>query len=749
MLKGITQSTEEGEENSNQTIYTCGKATEIRSGNNVVTYEYDHKGRITKVGLNGTDYLETKYSDGSGSNNDVITSKYVPREEDNLSDIFEVTKNKHGDVICVKYGKADKAVEKPTLTEEYTYEYDGKFRMTGVRKNGNQLESYTYDTLDRETKHEFNGHIHKTEYGDYGEVEKEVIEYDGSTTDKTEYTYSYSGDSARRLTGQTADGYTESYETDCLGRSRKVTQTLGGKTYSKRYGYYKVGDHATNLINTIYYGKDGKTFGKETYTYDGMGNIVSVSRDGKQKKAYTYDALNRIISEKDIDNEQEICYTYDNNGNILTKSVNGVVTSYAYEEGTDRLTSYGAETIGYDGMGNPKSYRGSELTWEKGRRLTSIKEGPEEVTFGYDVFGQRNKKTAGGETTNYIYENGKLLRQITGSEVMTFIYGSEGIIGFKLGTSRYLYRKNVFGDVEEIYDESGTLVGKYSYTAFGECEIETDANGIATKNPIRYRGYYFDEETGFYYLKTRYYDPETGRFITIDDVSYLAPDTINGLNLYAYCGNNPINYYDPDGHWAMPNWLKWVIGGVVIIGLGIATIATGGAAAGVAGFIVAGAFKGAVIGAVSGALVSGAISGIISAVAGNGFWSGFADGAADGFVLGAIIGGITGAISSSVQVANAAKMWQAGTSPRTSTPFKTMRHHYKTHVINEGFKKGNNVVKYTKDAINFANRNASVLKFQVPYKSGLQPFWTWIGKVGMNGQFTSAGKILTFWYVSL
>ena len=274
-----------------------------------------------------------------------------------------------------------------------------------------------------------------------------------------------------------------------------------------------------------------------------------------QKKAYTYDALNRIISEKDIDKEQEICYTYDNNGNILTKSVNGVVTSYAYEEGTDRLTSYGAETIGYDGMGNPKSYRGSELTWEKGRRLTSIKEGPEEVTFGYDVFGQRNKKTAGGETTNYIYENGKLLRQITGSEVMTFIYGSEGIIGFKLGTSRYLYRKNVFGDVEEIYDESGTLVGKYSYTAFGECEIETDANGIATKNPFRYRGYYYDAETGLYYLKTRYYDPETGRFITIDDISYLAPDTINGLNLYAYCGNNPILYVDYNGNFPVPIWL--------------------------------------------------------------------------------------------------------------------------------------------------------------------------------------------------
>ena len=128
----------------------------------------------------------------------------------------------------------------------------------------------------------------------------------------------------------------------------------------------------------------------------------------------------------------------------------------------------------------------------------------------------------------------------------------------------------------------------------------------------------------------------------------------------------------------MPNWLKWVIGGVVILGLGIATIATGGAAAGVAGFIVAGAFKGAVIGAISGALVSGTIGGITSTVAGNGFWSGFADGAADGFMSGAIVGGITGAISSSVQVANAAKSWDAGTY---RSAFRSMQDHYQRKIV--------------------------------------------------------------------
>ena len=130
---------------------------------------------------------------------------------------------------------------------------------------------------------------------------------------------------------------------------------------------------------------------------------------------------------------------------------------------------------------------------------------------------------------------------------MTFIYGAEGVIGFMINGISYLYRKNLFGDVTEIYNETRQLVGKYSYTAFGECTIEVDEQGIATKNPIRYRSYYYDEEINLYYLHTRYYDPEIGRFMTIDDVSYLAPDTINGMNLYVYCLNNPICFIDRVG----------------------------------------------------------------------------------------------------------------------------------------------------------------------------------------------------------
>ena len=129
----------------------------------------------------------------------------------------------------------------------------------------------------------------------------------------------------------------------------------------------------------------------------------------------------------------------------------------------------------------------------------------------------------------------------------------------------YLYRKNLFGDVTEIYNETRQLVGKYSYTAFGECTVEVDVGQIATKNPIRYRSYYYDEEINLYYLKSRYYDPETGRFITIDDVSYLDSEAINGLNLYAYCANNPVMGCDPDGRIDWRKIFGWIVSVVSFI----------------------------------------------------------------------------------------------------------------------------------------------------------------------------------------
>ena len=462
----------------------------------------------------------------------------------------------------------------------------------------------------------------------------------------------------RTLAGLTIGAFAENYEQDKNGRSARVMQTLGGQTYTKRFGYYKQGDHATNRVNTIYYSKNGVSDGKVIYTYDGMGNIVSVNENGKQHYKYAYDKIGRLISEKDVDKNREICYTYDENGNIQTKIQNGTITNYRYKDGTDRLMNYGSEEFAYDNLGNPTTYRNMSCVWEKGRQLKNISDGANTVSFTYDEFGMRTTKTAGGITTNYVYENGKLLREVTGSEKIDFVYGSDGIIGFRTGNKNYLYRKNVFGDVTEIYSDNGTLVGKYSYTAFGECIVKVNEGGIAEKNPIRYRGYYYDEETGLYYLKSRYYDPVTGRFITIDDISYIDPETINGLNLYAYCNNNPISNVDPNGN----AWWHWLLGAVIIIAAVALSVVTAGVAA-----PISAALGGGMLGAIAGGAIAGAIGGAITSfgigVAVQGISNGFTniDWRQVGIqtAIGAVSGAVLGGLGAGIKYARAASYLKA------------------------------------------------------------------------------------------
>ena len=196
-----------------------------------------------------------------------------------------------------------------------------------------------------------------------------------------------------------------------------------------------------------------------------------------------------------------------------------------------------------------------------------------------------------------------------------------------------------------IIDANGNVVVKYNYDVYGKLLSTTGslANTIGIYNPFRYKGYYYDVETGMFMMGHRYYSPELCRFIQPDDIEYLDPSSINGLNLYCYCMNNPIMYVDPSGH--MPEWAMWVIGGVLLVGSIALTIATGGAAAGTVLATVHTIATGAMIGGITSAAI-GTIAGGLTYENGVASWDW--SGAAEGFMWGSITGVISGAAGSAL-----------------------------------------------------------------------------------------------------
>ncbi len=276
-------------------------------------------------------------------------------------------------------------------------------------------------------------------------------------------------------------------------------------------------------------------------------------------------------------------YTYDAGGNITLRTeysftlvdnldyITGTPYSYSYpiSDWRDQLVDYNGEHFVYDGLGNPTTYRDRSLTWSHGRQLDSY---ADIATYRYNVNGIRTSKTTHGFTTNYFLNGNTIIRQTDASNTLTFYYGVDGVTGFHLKNNiideDFYYKKNAQNDIIGIYNSENTLICKYIYDAWGKqrclflsnnrtyVEIEDNFayndtsilnRFIAFKNPFRYRSYYYDFETELYYLNSRYYDPELCRFINADSIDNLDTNNLNGLNLYNYCGNNPVTGYDPNG----------------------------------------------------------------------------------------------------------------------------------------------------------------------------------------------------------
>ena len=413
------------------------------------------------------------------------------------------------------------------------------------------------------------------------------------------------------------------YTYDEFGRAeQRIIRYQSTPLLTDTYEYVVTDNGETSQVHKILRdGVDSDADVTYTYTYDKNGNIASVS-DGTNKTEYAYDTANQLVQEKNQAEGKIWEWEYDNAGNITCRreynySTGALIDTvqYGYDETWgDLLKSYDGQNITYDEIGNPTSYYNGTrwtMTWEHGRELATISNGSTTWTNTYDADGLRTKRTNGTTTYTYVYDGGRLTQVVKNGTNMRISYDANGPISLKYQNATYQYVTNLQGDVVALLDTAGNVVVEYVYDAWGNIlDINDTTNfSLGTSNPLRYRGYVYDTETGLYYVSSRYYDPETGRWINADDVDLLgANGDFASLNLFAYCGNNPVSRADSNGQF----W-HLVVGGVIggIIGA-ISSAASGGdvvdiligAAAGAAGGVLAASGAGIVVQAIGSAAIS-------------------------------------------------------------------------------------------------------------------------------------------------
>ena len=257
------------------------------------------------------------------------------------------------------------------------------------------------------------------------------------------------------------------------------------------------------------------------YTYDTRGNRAAMTT-GADTTLYEYDRNNRLTKESRGNIRTD--YRYDANGNLTTRA-KGVISGGA---GAEELTL--GETDG-----ESLSLAGAELTvysYDTRDRLTGVQsDNGMAASYSYGADNMRRSKTVNGVTTRQIWDNGRIAgeRNASGEITAKYYYGN-AILASDAGEGVEYYQSDSHGDISEY---SGNT---YTYDAFGNRETA----GAEDTNPFGYCGEYYDRETGMIYLRNRYYDPETGRFISEDPV-------IDGVDWYVYCSNDPINRIDPLG----------------------------------------------------------------------------------------------------------------------------------------------------------------------------------------------------------
>lgn len=343
---------------------------------------------------------------------------------------------------------------------------------------------------------------------------------------------------------------------DKLNRTTFSAVKLGSKTFTSEYhfaaGGYGTGS-VTNLVSSIT--QPGCNCG---YGYDDNGNIASATLNGKWT-GYTYDALGQLIQVNDHsdtrsgENGTTWKYTYDLGGNILKKErfayadtttpLETVTYTYGDANWRDKLTAVNGNAIRYDAIGNPLSDGTWTYIWQNGRQLQKMQKAGVTAEFVYNADGLRVQKTVNGVATKYTLHGKNVVHMTSGADELHFFYDAQNrpaVVVYN-GTA-YAYVKSLQGDIVAILDENGNAVVSYGYDAWGAplwCTGEL-AETLGKVQPFRYRGYVYDEETGLYYLRSRFYNSSLCRFIDMDCL-------IHSGNTFAYCCNSPASMHDVCG----------------------------------------------------------------------------------------------------------------------------------------------------------------------------------------------------------
>ena len=613
-----------GETASTRTNYTHDqlyRTIKVQQSTAAVDYTYS-KDLLSAISTaSGTDYsftygvfdLTSAVKAGSRT---LISHSYTNDQNRRLSrsvygngDAVSYSYDSFGRTTAVTYGDTGSTV---------SYAYDANSNL-GQLTDGisGRVNRYSYDFLDRLMRYEESGdgysNIVQWGYDDENNLSSQTQTLNGTT-----YTSTYAYDKDNRLTKATEGAISANYTYDSFSRMTGLTSKNGSTSVvSTAVTYVDPSSSATSTqVKTWNNGKVAYT-----YTYDNKGNITSITGGGLEFE-YRYDKYGRLISAEDYPGGYVWTYTYDDGGNITqrgltdyynNKNPNSILATYTYDntDWPDLLTAFNGKSITYDAIGNPLSDGTWTYAWQHGRQLASMSKSGSSITYGYNANGKRISKTVNGTTYNYSYLGDQLTEMTWVSNKLHFTYDSTGPASVTYNGNRYFYLKNAQGDVTGLVNASGTQVVSYTYDPWG-APMSTDgtmASTLGAANPLRYRGYVYDTETGLYYLTSRYYNPVWGRFINADtaDVLGASPDKANwDKNLFAYCDNDPVSRKDDGG-----DLWDFVIGAAVGVATTFISSKLEGKDASVTDYLVAG-----LCGGLGGLNVGRTASAIIGAVTG-------------------------------------------------------------------------------------------------------------------------------------